>query len=340
MKLVGFLVLFVLVISGAYYALSGVQTSAPTATTTIDQTAAAKASVAPGKNKRTQPPTGTPTPPVATTTPATSTPPLATSTALRWGAYLGTGAPTLSGFATEVGASPDIVATFIGWPDLPDSSLNTTCSQGKTLFIYWENYGYSLDNIIAGRNDAYIASFSQALAQYHCPIMLSIFHEMNGNWDEWDGTVGTNSPAKIITAWQRIHSIVTASNVQWAWVINSNSVPDTIANAAQNYYPGSAYVDVIGVDGFNFGSPWQAFGQIFDAPVTLVQQFGKPVYISSFASVAGSGKATWINDFAAHIKTYANVVGWVWFDENQGGSNNFLIDSDPTSLAAFEAVVR
>lgn len=260
---------------------------------------------------------------------------------MQWGIFLGDGAPqSLTSFVSQVDASPNIEATFVGWDDnFPSNFSSTLCGSNKTLLIFWENYGYSLDNIIAGQYDSYLKNFSQQAQSYGCPVILSLFHEMNGNWDDWDGTMGDNSPAKIIAAWQHVHNLVTASNVKWIWVVNNDSVPDTAANAINNYYPGSSYVDYVGVDGFNFGSPWETFAQTFDSSVAALQQYNKPIYLTSMGSIDGPEKAQWISDLGTHIQAYPNVVGWVWFDENQS-QQNWLIDSDPASLAAFKAVVN
>ena len=106
-----------------------------------------------------------------------------------------------------------------------------------------------------------------------------------------------------------------------------------------DYYPGDAYVDYVGVDGFNFANPWQTFGEVFDTAITKLQTYHKPIYIFSMGSTAGSSKAAWITEgLGTHIKTYPNVKGWVWFNMNDRGTN-WLIDSDPASLSAFKSVL-
>ena len=41
---------------------------------------------------------------------------------------------------------------------------------------------------------------------------------------------------------------------EFGWTMNNDSVPDTTDNEYEDYYPGDAYVDYIGIDGFNFAS--------------------------------------------------------------------------------------
>lgn len=288
-------------------------------------------------------PTVTPTPilaPVPTPTPVAN--PTTTAAALQWGVFPGNS--TLSSVESLVGKQANIEAVFTGFGDSFPTYLGSVCAgnPNKTLLVFWENYGYSLDNIIAGTYDANIRSFAQQAASYQCPVIISLFHEMNGNWDSWDGTMPGNSPAKVIAAWKHVHDLFTAANVtnvKWAWAVNNVSVPDVAGNQYSDYYPGDAYVDYVGIDGFNFGNPWQTFGQVFDAGVAKLQVYNKPIYIFSMSSTAGTQKAAWITEgLGTHIKTYPNVKGWVWFDM-QASDGNWLLNSDTPSLAAFKSVL-
>lgn len=294
---------------------------------------------------------------IATTTPSsTSTRTLPTSTlasstasirtpgtlGMEWGMYVGIGSIGLATIPSTLGKQPNIIATFVGWPDSFPANFGSTCAHGQTLLVFWENYGYSLDDIISGSNDAYIKSFADDAAKNACPVMVAPFHEMNGNWDAWDGTVGSNTPAKLVIAWRHIHDIFAAahtSNVKFAWAMNADSVPDVAGNQFSDYYPGDTYVDYVGVDGFNFGNPWQSFGQVFDGAIAKMQTYNKPIYIFSMGSVAGTQKAAWLTEgLGSHVKSYANLKGWVYFNENGSGSN-WLINSDSASLAAFKAIL-
>lgn len=285
-----------------------------------------------------------PIPPKVTSIVATSAPVVSRlqGGALQWGVFPGN--DTLANVESKVEKQANIQAVFTGFGDPFPAYLGTICSSNssKTLLVFWENYGYSLDNIIAGNYDSYIQSFANQTAQYPCPVIISLFHEMNGNWDDWDGTMPGNSPAKIIAAWKHIHNLFSAYpvlNVTWAWAVNNTSVPDVTGNQPSDYYPGDAYVDYVGVDGFNFANPWQTFGEVFDTAITKLQTYHKPIYIFSMGSTAGSSKAAWITEgLGTHIKTYPNVKGWVWFNMNDRGTN-WLIDSDPASLSAFKSVL-
>ena len=328
--------------------ISGTTTSTDTADATVTAATGGTAPIvtttptAPVVTAPVVPPTTPVVPPV--TSPVVTTPvvvPPATTPAptssMQWGAFLPSG--TLSSFESMVGKSANMQATFVGWnTSFPTSMASSLKSGGKTIVIFWENTGTSLDSIIAGSSDSYISSFAAAAKASGASVILAPFHEMNGDWDTWDGTVGSNTPAKVVAAWKHMHDLFSGvTNVKFAWDVNNVSEPDTAANAISVYYPGSSYVDYVAVDGFNFGT--DTWDQVF--PSSLMNQlssYGKPVYILSTASVPGSGKAQWITDMGAHIKNYPSVVGWVWFDQN-GADGNWVVDSDTASLAAFKSIL-
>jgi beta-mannanase len=206
------------------------------------------------------------------------------------------------------------------------------------LLVFWEpTSGY--DSINNGSQDSIIKKFAEGAKAYGYPVILAPFHEMNGNWDVWDGTVGNNSPAKFIAAWKRLHDLFSAAtNVKFALAYNSNSVPNTTGNQFDDYYPGDAYVDYVGVDGFNFGSPWQSFQSIFSSPLTKLAKYNKPIYIFSMGSVPGSQKSAWIADaLGVQIFKYP-IAGWVWFNQD-GNDGNWVVNSDPASLSSFKQVI-
>ena len=165
---------------------------------------------------------------------------------------------------------------------------------------------------------------------------------MNGNWSPWSGTVNGNSAAKFIAAWRHIHGFFDGvSNVKFGWAVNSNSVPDTSANAIPAYYPGAAYVDYVGVNGFNSAGnpwPWASFKEIFSAAIDQLRAYGKPIYIFSMASAQEPRKAEWIFDALGTQVYQQPVAGWIWFNANPG-TVNWRVDSDPNSLSAFKRVI-
>ncbi|PKM88468.1 hypothetical protein CVU83_01675 [Candidatus Falkowbacteria bacterium HGW-Falkowbacteria-2] len=267
------------------------------------------------------------------------------STSLLWGAYAGNNPGNLEEFERLVGKSVDIQTVFVGWNDPFPREIGFRLKRdGKTMLIFWEPYSASLEAINAGRSDEYIATFAAQAKEYGAPIIMSPLHEMNGNWNPWGGygfdDRPINSPSLIIAVWKRMHdAFLDADNVKFAWAVNNVSVPNIPANAASVYYPGDAYVDYVGVDGFNFGNPWQDFRQVFDESMKEMEKYNKPIYLFSLASAPGPDKAEWIKEgLGTIIKQYPNIAGWVWFNQN-GPDRNWTINSDTASLEAFKSII-
>ena len=260
---------------------------------------------------------------------------------LEWGAYTGNNTNDLANFETLVGKKVNIFAYFAGWDmNFPSDLATTIGAQGKTLVIFWEpSFGY--DGIMDGSKDAYIKQFATDAKAYGYSVILAPFDEMNLNEETWGYGANNNSAQKFKTVWIHIHDIFTsvgATNVKFAITYNNVSTPDVSGNGMADYYPGSIYVDYIGIDGFNFNTPPLTFAQIFDNAITQASVFNKPIYILSMASDAGPHKATWITDgLGTNIKNYPNVFGWVWF--NKPGTPNWIVNSDAASLAAFKSVL-
>lgn len=255
----------------------------------------------------------------------------------KWGAYSGDELVSMPFFESEVGRKTDMHAIFIGWYEpFPMRYAPSVRDQGKTLVLFWEQYDVTLDEIINGSSDDYIDKFARGARAYRGPIMLVPFHEMNGNWAPWSGTLPGNSPAKLIAAWKHIHDRFNGiNNVKFAWNVNNGSQPNTPENAIKNYYPGNRYVDYVTVDGFNDGNPWLTWSQLFDDVLSELAQYHKPIYILSMASAPGPQKAEWIKDaLSVEIPKHHELAGWIWFNQNKEA--NWLINSDPASLEAFK----
>jgi hypothetical protein len=286
-------------------------------------------------------PKPTPTPTPAPTTPAPAPAPAPapvqtpSSSGKLWGAYLSDG--NVSSFESSVGKPMDMQAVFYAWGDSFPSNSDKT----KTLVIYWEPNGISLNNIINGSQDSTIQQFVSQAKSYGGPVVLIPGEEINGNWDSWDGAYGSNTPAQVVSAFKHIHDVVAkvgASNVKMGWDVNNDSVPDTSANAIANYWPGSAYVDYICLDGFNFGSPWQSYSDVFSSALSQLKGYGKPIIIASVASAESSQKATWITDALNQMYSDSSITGFIWFNENK--EQNWLVNSDSASLQAFKSAIQ
>lgn len=267
-----------------------------------------------------------------------------------WGAFVGWQPEAGAAFERLVGAQMHMRAVFVHWGNERDFPMELKPSMaGKPLIIFWEAFDYtvegteqsrfSYDAILRGDWDTYFVEFANDAKRYRDPVILIPFEEMNGDWYASSGVKNGNTPAKHIKAYRYVHDFFEkVPNVQFGWAVNSTSVPDTAENAIEQYYPGNAYVDIVGVDGFNFDNPWMSFNEIFGEAIITLRQYKKPIYIFSMASADGPQKAAWVRDaLTVQIPQHPEIKGWVWFNENK--ERDWRVWSDEAALKAFKAAV-
>lgn len=202
---------------------------------------------------------------------------------------------------------------------------------------------YSLGEIIRGRHDGYIRRWARSMRKWGKPILLRFAHEMNGNWYPWAEGVNGNTAGQYRTAWRHVHDIFRAeraTNVNWVWAPNRAYLGST---GLGSLYPGDAYVEWVGINGFNRGSEttpssWLNFTSLFVPTLTHVRQLAptKPIMIAETASTElGGDKAAWITDFFVQLKENPDVLAFVWFNYTKGP--DFRIQSSPSAQGAFRA---
>ena len=267
----------------------------------------------------------------------------------------------LASIEEEYGTAIQIVSVYRAWnrcsvrDDL--AWLSRLKQLPRDILLTWEPWkvppdpdrpfdqpDFSLKHIIAGRYDEYIRSFSRELATFPQTIFLRTMHEMNGNWYPWCGTVNGNSAELHIAAWNHIRNIVNIeapSGIEWVWSPYAHSYPDQPSNSIERYFPGDNALDMIAIDGYNWGSSkewstWQSFEEIFaDAYETLSVISQRPIIIGEAAcDESGGNKERWITEaFDIIKKRFKKIEALIWFDEKK--ECDWRITSSPGSLRAF-----
>ncbi len=230
--------------------------------------------------------------------------------------------------------------------NLDINDLSYIKSRGFKLLLAWEPWdpakGNSqstdyLKSIVGGGQDSYIKSFASSIKQFGGAVVLRFGHEMNGDWYPW----GNRAPDYKL-AYQHIHTMFANENVKnvtWMWSVNVGANP----NELSNFYPGDSQVNIIGIDGFNFGTiqnfgGWQSFTTIFQPTYQfLVQKFSKPLMISETASAEfGGDKAAWVSSMLSNElpSKFPKIKEIIWF--NLLKETDWRIDSSPSSLQAFK----
>lgn len=291
------------------------------------------------------------------TSSAPAIPPISTA-ALRFGAAT-PGGPLAGAELDEVarisGESPSTVLFYEDFQQPPPlAEMNAVRARGAVPLITWEPWAwgggltqpaYALDRIAAGDFDAYITQWGQALASWGQPVQLRFAHEMNGNWYPWAEGVNGNQPGDYVQAWRHVHDVVAAtgaSNVAWVW---SPNVPYFGSTDLAGLFPGAAYVNVVALDGYNWGtsaswSSWMSPEDLFAPGMAQLRTLapGLPILIAETASAeAGGSKAQWNTDLVSYLAAQPDVVGFVWFHLQK--ETDWRINSSDTSAAAFNAAL-
>lgn len=264
------------------------------------------------------------------------------------------GKTDLKRLESEVGFKPLIVNFFISWPDIrvnnsyyfPKDSINNIISYGSIPCITWEPMYYVrgrevpvlYSDILSGRYDDYLKYYSENIKSFKEKIIIRFAHEMNiirYHWGTKKEDFGPESPEiykkmyKYIVDFFRKNKV---ENILWVFCPNSESVPltrDSSWNSINNYFPGNEYVDIIGIDGYNWGnsmtieknswkSHWKPMKSIFKDALGNVRKLSeKPVIIFELASCTeGGDKKKWLDDMNSWLEKN-DIYAFCWFEVNK-----------------------
>lgn len=234
--------------------------------------------------------------------------------------------------AATVGEEPTVVLSFTDFTrDLDAAGLEAVAARGATPLLTWEPWvagggveqpAYALDRIAAGDHDARLRSWAAQLVAFGGPVTVRFAHEMNGDWYPWAEGRNGNEAGDYVRAWRHVHAVVTAAGatqVSWLWAPN---VPYTGSTPLDGLWPGADVVDVVGLDGYNFGtsqswSSWTGPQALFDGGLAELRRLapGLPVVVAETASTElGGDKAQWVRELVAHLAAQPDVTAFVWFD--------------------------
>ena len=244
-----------------------------------------------------------------------------------------------------IGQKPRIHLSYYDWVTdwTKDSAIADDFSSGKIPLVNWEPFDasgnmISFDDLVSGMYDAEIDMRATGAAALGKKFFLDFAAEMNGD-EAWSG----HDPASYVIAWRHVHDrfvAAGATNVVWAWCPNVTD-SDNTNNMTMAYYPGDAYVDWTGVDGYNWGTSdpnftWQSFQNVFQNIYPLLAKVGKPILIGEMASdEVGGSKSQWITDIVPTLKAdFPMIKAFVWFDIKK--ERSWQINSSSSSLAAYQ----
>ncbi len=230
--------------------------------------------------------------------------------------------------------------------------------RGTKIQLAWEPHNpskspgnqpeYRLTAITRGDHDPEIRQWAQQIKDFGHPVYFRPMCEMNSDYVAWGAYTNGNQPEEYIPAWRHVREIfreVGADNALFIWSPNRAGDETSAEEIFDLFYPGDAYVDYVGIDGYNWGlmydtpewtSRWQSFNEVFGPSYNVAaRRTNKPIFISETASTElGGSKAAWIENAFTQIEaSYPRIEALVWFNYNK--ETDWRIDNNDINLEAF-----
>ena len=274
-------------------------------------------------------------------------------------------------FEKLTGKAPAIIASSSYWGEqsFPSKNLALISRHGAIPMVYWspwdkpyeESKGpdrFSLKEILAGKWDTYIDEWADGAKAFGKPFFVSFCNEMNGDWFPWSGQFyGAENGGNVVfkKAWKYVVDRVRArgaNNISWVFHLNAFPATNDVWNVMASYYPGSDYVDWLGLSVYgkqfrNEGN-WAEFSDLIKWPYEEITALdpAKPVMLAEF----GVGdfpkvgdKSKWISDALTMIPQFPRIKAAIYWHErwqNEDGTySNLRINSSPASLDAFRKAI-
>jgi mannan endo-1,4-beta-mannosidase len=285
---------------------------------------------------------------------------------LALGAYVGSdSAGALTSFERTLGAHVAIASSFRGWGDVfPDQAQRQQAATGHTLLVAWDlgaTRATRFATFTDGSHDGYLAQEAAAARSFGKPLYIRPWAEMNGDWVPFQPTARGDRPAggtyaQFVSAWRYLVTFFRrhgATNVRWVF----NPTTDTYAQttAVSRIWPGTAYVDVLGLDGYNWGNGgvlrWRSFADIYTVQyrrlIALAPRL--PVWVCEFGSKANNendgapidprhSKASWYAGMLGFVRSATHIRALVLFNVRK--ERDWRLQSTPGVLTTIRATAR
>jgi len=287
----------------------------------------------------------------------------------------------LTGFEQLTGKRLATVAFGNFWGDqaFPEKTVRIISSYGAVPLIFWSPWDkpyeeargpdrFGLHAILAGKWDSYIDAWADAARQYGKPLLVTWGLEMNGTWFPWSGVffgggkvIGHKDghplhegPELYKQTYRYVVDRVRArkaTNILWGFHANNYSSPRSAWNRMSSYYPGTHYVDWLGLSVYGKMSRsegWPNFDDMMADPYAEICHLDpeKPVFLAEWGvgEFPPGDKAGFIATAFKQIPSaYPRVrlaVYWHERWENKDGSySNLRVNSSPEALKAYRTGV-
>lgn len=302
-----------------------------------------------------------------------STPALAPlSSHMVFGAYtpdLPSSPGALTALEQQLGHNVAIASGFVDWKYVFGGPSEVSLAAGgrRTVLLSWEPNGVRFTDVTSGAEDSYLQQIASSMRQYPYTLYVRPWPEMNGPWSSWQPTAnGSHSdggtPKQFIAAWRYLVTFMRSRGVDnLKFVFNPDASTFSGTTPISDIWPGSQYVDVMAMDGYNWGNSalgaidtgdrWQSFDEIFAPMYRILTSLDStaPVWIAEFGCKEPTeeddwnyptesspidpahDKGTWIRQALASA-AFPRITALVYFDKSK--ERDWRLDSSPGALAA------
>ena len=237
---------------------------------------------------------------------------------------------SLKNFQKATAAYPTISVHYLSWGSpFPAATILGDRRLGATTLLVLEPERVSLNGVAAGQEDAYLKSFASAERNLGLPILFSYAPEANGSWYQWGA--GHITPALYIAMWRRVHDVIQengGTKITWLWQMN---VPWPGSEPMRLLWPGSRYVNEVGIDG-QLASSNQTFSSVFGPSIADIRSItNDPILVSEVSVKVGPEMPQEIDSLFQGVCN-EHLEGVILFDVHK----EWQFDDDAQAVAAFK----
>jgi hypothetical protein len=265
-------------------------------------------------------------------------------------------------FARRTRTNLDVASYYYGFGDVFPAAPERHFAAGGTrkVLVSWDMGPTRFTEWSSGRHDSYLDQIVAQAVAYPYDLYVRPWPEMNGDWQAFQPTPAGERAfggtyGEFIAAWRHVVDYTRAhgaTNLKWVF----NPTTDTYAQTTPvaKIWPGDAYVDVLGLDGFNWGKDnkwgkWLSFERIYKRQYANLTALSAtdPVWVCEFGSKEPRkrdgapidrkhSKAKWLRDALLH-KGMPRIKVMIHFNENK--ERDWRIESSKASLKMFRKLL-
>lgn len=295
---------------------------------------------------------------------------VATTVPLRLGAWtqgMDANPSLLDAWGSLTGSSPSVASIFRGrgdlWPSALDSQL--TKDGSRVLLVSWhlEDWG-SYQWWASGAGDSVLQEQAARLKAYGKPVVVRPWAEMNGDWAPHQPLLtgpqklAGGTPGEFVAAWRRVVTTFRSQGVTTVkFCLNPTTDTYQECTPVAALWPGASYVDLLGLDGYNWGGgnglTWRSFDDIYRQQYAnlVALKPGAPLWICEVSSAdprgasgvsvtapPGATKGSWWAALNSSLKAgYPQVQALVAFDALK--ERDWRVNSSSEALQGFRSLV-